>query len=282
MEELRGAPVARAILDKTAAEISRLAEAGITPKLAVFRVGGREDDLAYERSIIKRFSAAGAVAEVTALSENATQEELEAAVKRAADDAGVHGILVFSPLPKKFDSEKIRALIPAEKDVDGMTDASLAGVFRGDKNAFAPCTAQAVVEMLRHYGMENLAGKRVTVVGRSTVVGKPLAMLLLGMNATVTVCHTKTANTAGECRRADIVVACAGQAKMVSGEYMSAGQAIIDVGINADGDGICGDVDYAAAQGIVAAATPVPGGVGAVTTAVLLSHTVRNAARASR
>lgn len=278
MEELRGAPVARAIMDKTAGEITRLAQAGITPKLAVFRVGSREDDIAYERSIIKRFSAAGAAVEVMALSEDATQEELEAAVRRAADDESVHGILVFSPLPKKFNAVRIRMLIPAEKDVDGMTDASLAGVFRGDKNAFAPCTAQAVVEILRYYGMENLAGKRVTVVGRSTVVGKPLAMLLLGMNATVTVCHTKTADTAAECRRADVVIACAGQARMVTDEYMSAGQTIIDVGINADGDGICGDVDYATAQSIVAAATPVPGGVGAVTTAVLLSHTVRNAA----
>lgn len=278
MEELRGAPVARAIMDKTAGEITRLAQAGIVPKLAVFRVGSREDDIAYERSIIKRFSAAGAAVEVMALSEDATQEELEAAVRRAADDESVHGILVFSPLPKKFNAGRIRMLIPAEKDVDGMTDASLAGVFRGDKNAFAPCTAQAVVEILRYYGMENLAGKRVTVVGRSTVVGKPLAMLLLGMNATVTVCHTKTADTAAECRRADVVIACAGQARMVTDEYMSAGQTIIDVGINADGDGICGDVDYAAAQSIVAAATPVPGGVGAVTTAVLLSHTVRNAA----
>ncbi len=278
MEELRGAPVARAIMDKTAGEITRLAQAGIMPKLAVFRVGSREDDIAYERSIIKRFSVAGAAVEVMALSEDATQEELEAAVRRAADDESVHGILVFSPLPKKFNAGRIRMLIPAEKDVDGMTDASLAGVFRGDKNAFAPCTAQAVVEILRYYGMENLAGKRVTVVGRSTVVGKPLAMLLLGMNATVTVCHTKTADTAAECRRADVVIACAGQARMVTDEYMSAGQTIIDVGINADGDGICGDVDYAAAQSIVAAATPVPGGVGAVTTAVLLSHTVRNAA----
>ena len=278
MEELRGAPVARAIMDKTAGEITRLAQAGIMPKLAVFRVGSREDDIAYERSIIKRFSAAGAAAEVMALSEDAMQEELEAAVRRAADDESVHGILVFSPLPKKFNAGRIRMLVPAEKDVDGMTDASLAGVFRGDKNAFAPCTAQAVVEILRYYGMENLAGKRVTVVGRSMVVGKPLAMLLLGMNATVTVCHTKTADTAAECRRADVVIACAGQARMVTDEYMSAGQTIIDVGINADGDGICGDVDYAAAQSIVAAATPVPGGVGAVTTAVLLSHTVRNAA----
>lgn len=278
MEELRGAPVARAIMDKTAGEITRLAQAGIMPKLAVFRVGSREDDIAYERSIIKRFSVAGAAVEVMALSEDATQEELEAAVRRAADDESVHGILVFSPLPKKFNAGRIRMLIPAEKDVDGMTDASLAGVFRGDKNAFAPCTAQAVVEILRYYGMENLAGKRVTVVGRSTVVGKPLAMLLLGMNATVTVCHTKTADTAAECRRADVVIACAGQARMMTDEYMSAGQTIIDVGINADGDGICGDVDYAAAQSIVAAATPVPGGVGAVTTAVLLSHTVRNAA----
>lgn len=280
MEELRGAPVARAIMDKTAGEITRLAQAGIMPKLAVFRVGSREDDIAYERSIIKRFSAAGAAVEVMALSEDATQEELEAVVRRAADDESVHGILVFSPLPKKFNAGRIRMLIPAEKDVDGMTDASLAGVFRGDKNAFAPCTAQAVVEILRYYGMENLAGKRVTVVGRSTVVGKPLAILLLGMNATVTVCHTKTADTAAECRRADVVIACAGQARMVTDEYMSAGQIIIDVGINADGDGICGDVDYAAAQSIVAAATPVPGGVGAVTTAVLLSHTVRNAATA--
>ena len=130
MEELRGAPVARAIMDKTAGEITRLAQAGIMPKLAVFRVGSREDDIAYERSIIKRFSAAGAAVEVMALSEDATQEELEAVVRRAADDESVHGILVFSPLPKKFNAGRIRMLIPAEKDVDGMTDASLAGVFR--------------------------------------------------------------------------------------------------------------------------------------------------------
>lgn len=279
MEELRGAPVARAIADRAAAEISRLKESNIIPRLAVLRVGGREDDLAYERSIVKRFSAVGADVRVTALNENATQNELEAAVREAADDASVHGILVFSPLPKRLDADRIRKLIPAEKDVDGMTDVSLASVFRGDENAFAPCTAQAVVEMLRYYGMGDLSGKRVAVIGRSTVVGKPLAMLLLKMNATVTVCHTKTLDAAAECRRADVVVACAGCARMVDDKYMSQGQTIIDVGINSDGDGICGDVDYAAAQRIVAAATPVPGGVGAVTTAVLLMHTVRNAGR---
>ena len=282
MEELRGAPVARALLEKITPEISRLAGIGIVPKLAVVRVGEREDDLSYERSIIKRFSTAGAEAEVLNFDETISQAELEAAVKKAAADGSIHGILVFSPLPKHLDAERIRKLIPPEKDADGMSDTSLAGVFRGDKNAFAPCTAQAVVEMLRHYGMGDLAGKRVTVIGRSTVVGKPLAMLLLGMNATVTVCHTKTADTAAECRRADIVIACAGRARMVGAEYMAAGQTVIDVGINADGDGICGDVDYAAALEKVAAATPVPGGVGAVTTAVLLGHTVRSAARDAR
>lgn len=280
MTELKGAPVAKKITERLAPKIAELAAMGIKPKLAIIRVGAREDDIAYERSIIKRFTSVGAEVEVKALDAKATQAETESAVKAAADDRTTHGILVFSPLPKKIDADAVRNLIPPEKDVDGMTDASAAGIFRGDKNAFAPCTAQAVTEILRAYDVET-AGKKVTIVGRSNVVGKPLAMLLLGMNATVTVCHTKTADPAAECRCADIIAACAGKARMIGAECLREGQIVIDVGINVDENGICGDVDYFAAQNIVAAATPVPGGVGAVTTAVLLEHTVKSAIEAA-
>lgn len=270
--------MAKEITERLAPKIAVLSAKGIKPRLAIIRVGAREDDLAYERSIIKRFSAAGADVEIEALNADATQAEIESAVRAAAQDELTHGILVFSPLPKEIDADAVRSIIPPEKDVDGMTDASAAGVFRGKRDAFAPCTAQAVTEILKSYKIET-AGKKVTVVGRSNVVGKPLSMLLLAMNATVTVCHTKTADIASECRGADIIVACAGKARMIGEKCLREGQTVIDVGINVDENGICGDVDYLAAQEKAAAATPVPGGVGAVTTAVLLEHTVRSAAR---
>lgn len=156
-----------------------------------------------------------------------------------------------------------------------------AKVFAGDKTGYAPCTAQAVMELLAHYDVD-LTGKRVVIVGRSLVVGKPLAMLMLAKNATVTVCHTRTKNIEDECRRADILVACAGSAKMIKKNYTNPEQIVVDVGINFVDGAMCGDVDYDDVAEHVAAITPVPGGVGTVTTSVLLKHTLESAYAATR
>jgi methylenetetrahydrofolate dehydrogenase (NADP+)/methenyltetrahydrofolate cyclohydrolase len=276
MKELKGAPVSAALMEKCKADVAVLGQKGIVPKLAVVRIGGREDDLAYEAGIKKRFAAAGAVAEVAVLPPDVPQETLERTIDELNRDGAAHGILVFRPLPKHLSEERIKRVIAEEKDVDCMGGGSMAHVFMGDGMGYPPCTPQAVMELLDFYRID-VAGKRVVVVGRSLVVGKPLSMLLLGRNATVTVCHTKTQDLPSECRRADILVACAGKAKMITGEYVRAGQIVIDVGINMLDGRLCGDVDYAAVADQAEAVTPVPGGVGTVTTSVLLKHTVRGA-----
>lgn len=279
MTEWRGAPVAAALTEKLAPQIAKLKENGVVPKLAVVRVGAREDDLSYERGLKKRFAAAGAEVEVFPLAEDVSQSELEQCVKSLSTDDSVHGILVFSPLPKTLCEEKIRALIDPRKDVDCMTDANAYCVYAGkskpDVPGYPPCTPQAVLELLDFYGYE-LTGRKVTVVGRSAVVGKPLAMLLLQRNATVTVCHTKTQDLPAACRDADLLVVCAGKAKLVGLSHVREGQAVVDVGIHVVDGQLCGDVD-ASVETTVSALTPVPGGVGAVTTSVLLKHTVMSA-----
>lgn len=281
MTELRGMPVVRAMTEKLSARVLAMSENGIVPVLGIVRVGARADDLAYERGIKKRFSDAGAGVYVSELPPDAPQEAIENAVSELAEDDGIHGILVFRPLPRGIDEKAVTALVPPRKDVDCMTRASLAGVFSGSGEGFPPCTPWAVIELCRHYGID-LCGKNVALIGRSLVVGKPLAMLLLAENATVTVCHTKTTDVRDICRRADIIIAAAGRAKMVDAGYVDPqrGQTVIDVGINPDGDTICGDADYAALAPLVSAITPVPGGVGSITTAVLLSHTVSAAENA--
>ena len=280
MKELRGAPVAAAITEQCRCEIEALKKKNIVPKLAVVRVGAREDDLAYERGIIKRFAQAGAVAEVVELPESAEQAELERTVVRLNGDGDTHGILVFRPLPAGLDEESIKRLILPEKDIDGMSPVNAAAVFAGDGGGFVPCTPMAVMALLTFYGVE-LTGKKAVVVGRSMVVGKPLAMLLTAENATVTLCHTKTRRLEEECRHADILTVCAGRAKMIGADAVRPEQVVVDVGINMDGDTLCGDVDYDAVKAIAAAVTPVPGGVGAVTTSVLLQNTVRAAKQAA-
>lgn len=276
MQELRGMPVVQALADKLGGDMRQLRQAGITPKLAIVRVGGREDDLAYERGIVKRFAAVGAVAQTTALRADCTQQELEQTVTDLNNDISVHGILLFRPLPKPLSEERIKAMISAEKDVDCMGTANMAHVFAADRQGYPPCTPQAVVEILDYYKID-VTGKKITIVGRSLVVGKPLAMLLLGKNATVTVCHTKTRNLPEECRRADVLICCSGVAKMIRKDDVSPGQIVIDVGIHMDQGKLCGDVDYAGVADIVGAITPVPGGVGTVTTSVLLKHTIQSA-----
>ena len=280
MRELRGMPVVKALAEQLKAEVAELAQKGVTPKLAVVRVGEREDDLSYEKGLLKRFAAVEAEAEVTVLPEDCTQERLEKTIDALNQDGSVHGILLFRPLPKHLSEERIKERIAEEKDVDCMGIRNMAHVFAGDKSGYPPCTPQAVIELLDFYGID-LTGKKVTVVGRSLVVGRPLAMLLLGKNATVTICHTRTKNLEEECRNADIIVACAGAARMIQREFVREGQIVIDVGINMVDGKLCGDVDYEAVSEVAEAVTPVPGGIGTVTTSVLLKHTVLSAKRNS-
>ena len=279
MQELRGMPVVKQIAADAALQVEELKKKGIEPKLAVVRVGEREDDLSYERGLLKRFDAVGALVESVVFPVDVTQEELEAGIKKLNEDDKVHGILVFRPLPKHLDEEVIKEMVTEMKDVDCMGSANTAHVFAQDGKGHAPCTPQAVIEMLDFYGCD-LTGKKAVVVGRSMVVGKPLAQMLLKKNATVTICHTKTADLRAEVKTADFVFACAGVAKMLDASYISEGQVVIDVGINVMDGKLCGDVDYESVSEIAAAATPVPGGVGTVTTSVLLKHVLVSAMQA--
>jgi len=276
MKELRGLPVAEAITEECKKDIIRLAEKGTVPCLAVVRIGAREDDISYEKGIVKRFSGAGARVEINELAAETGQEALEEKTAELNENPNVHGILLFRPLPKTLSEPRIKGLILPSKDIDCMSAANIAAVFEGGGKGFAPCTPGAVIELLDFYGIE-LTGKKVTVVGRSMVVGRPLAMMLLARNATVTLCHTKTLNLNEECKNADIVICCAGRARMLGAEAFRSGQTVVDVGINMEEGRLCGDVDFDAVKELAEAITPVPGGVGTVTTAVLLKNTVKAA-----
>jgi len=280
MQELRGKPVVDALTEGFHKDVEQLKQKGIVPKLAIVRVGEREDDLAYERGIMKRFLAVQASAEVYTLPLDCSQKKLEETIIALNEDDNVHGILLFRPLPKHLSDEPVKHIISQDKDVDCMGINNTAYVFSGNKNCYPPCTPQAVIELLDHYNID-VTGKKVTIIGRSLVVGKPLAMLLLGKNATVTICHTKTQNLADECKRADILIACAGSAKMVTKDFVRPEQIVIDVGINMYNGNLCGDVDYDDVANIVKAITPVPGGIGTVTTSVLLKHTIQSALKKS-
>ncbi len=281
MLRLGGKEVSESICAGLAPTIEKLAGNNVTPTLGVLRVGERGDDLAYERGLLKKFESNNAGVRVTVLDADCTQEELDSAFDKMNADSSIHGILVFRPLPKHLTDSHIIETIDPGKDVDFMNSRNLAGVIEGRKDAAAPCTAEAVISMIRHYGIET-KGKKVTVIGRSLVIGKPVSLLLITENATVTVCHTKTADIKAECKAADIIVACCGVARMVTAEYVREGQIVIDVGMNVDSEGrLCGDVDYDAVSEIAYAVSPVPGGVGSVTTSVLLKHVTDNCARMS-
>lgn len=274
---MKGAEAAKAIKEELTGEVADLKAGGIKPCLAIIRVGARPDDLAYERGARKRMETSGIECRVTALPEDIGQKELEQEFSKVNADPCVHGILLLRPLPGTLDEEPLKAMIDPQKDVDGMSPVNISRVFSGDETGFAPCTAEAVIEMLRHYRIE-ICGKRVTVLGRSMIVGKPLSMLLLKEHATVTICHTRTADIAEECRNAEILVAAAGNARMVTEEMAGKDAVVVDVGINVDEDGnLCGDVDYDAVEGKASYISPVPGGVGSVTSSVLAKHVVRSA-----
>ena len=278
-KQLLGKEVTAAMNEKIKANAAKLLEKGITPTLGIIRVGEREDDISYERGATKRCETLGVACEKFILPADVSEEELLSVIDRVNKDDNIHGVLLFRPLPKHLNEEKIINALDIEKDVDGITDGSMAGVFAGKKQGFPPCTPSGCMEILDHYGID-CTGKKAVVIGRSLVVGKPAAMMLIKKNATVTVCHTKTKDMPSVVREADIVIVAAGRAGVVDGSYLRAGQTVIDVGINVnEGGKLCGDVNFEEADRIVDAITPVPGGVGSVTTSVLVSHVVEAAMR---
>lgn len=278
-KQLLGKEVTAAINETIKANVAKLSEKGITPTLGIIRVGEREDDISYERGALKRCETLGVSCEKFVLPADVSEEELLKVIDEVNHNDAIHGVLLFRPLPKHLNEEKIINALDIAKDVDGITDGSLAGVFAGKPLGFPPCTPKACMEILDFYGID-CTGKKAVVVGRSLVVGKPAAMMLLKKNATVTVCHTRTNDMPSVVREADIVIVAAGKAKVVDGSYLRAGQIVIDVGINVNEDGkLCGDVHYEEAEQIVDAITPVPGGVGSVTTSVLVGHVVEAAMR---
>lgn len=277
---LKGGPAAAALDQETARRAAALRDRGVVPTLAILRVGEREDDLSYERGALKRCAQVGVEVRREALAADVDSGLFFQTLEALNQDGSVHGILLFRPLPPQLDGERARRALRPEKDVDGCTDASLAGVFTNTPLGFPPCTARAAMEILRHYGVDP-CGKRAVVIGRSLVVGRPAAMLLMHQGATVTICHTKTPDVAALAREADILLAASGQMESVGAAYLRPGQVVVDVGIawNAAKEKLCGDVRFEEAEPIAAALTPVPGGVGSVTTSVLASHVVQAAER---
>ncbi|MBR0436985.1 MAG: bifunctional 5,10-methylenetetrahydrofolate dehydrogenase/5,10-methenyltetrahydrofolate cyclohydrolase [Clostridia bacterium] len=274
-------PVVDAMVARMQGETAAFMERGIIPTLCIVRVGERPDDLAYERGAVKRCESVGVRVEKVVLPADITQADFDEAFASVNRDPSIHGILLFRPLPKQLDNERARQMLNPAKDVDGCTDASLAGVFTNSKVGFPPCTAQAAMELLHHYGVDP-KGKKAAVIGRSLVIGRPVAMLLMHENATVVNCHTRTVDVPSITRQADILIAAAGQLHSVTPDFTNPDQVVIDVGINWDAQkgGISGDVDFDAVEPLVRAITPVPGGVGSVTSCVLASHVIEAAKRA--
>lgn len=279
---LKGLAVANALTEQLTERVAALKAKNITPTLAILRVGQRPDDLSYETGAMKRCAKVGIEVRQFLLPADCSQEALLGAIRQINADPSIHGCLMFRPLPDKAMEEAACALLAPEKDVDCMTSGSLATVFTGKGAGYPPCTAESCIELLDYYGIP-LQGKRVTVVGRSLVIGKPVSMMLLSRNATVTMCHTKTVNMPELCRNAEILVVAAGKAGVVDGSFTAPGQVILDVGINVDAEGkLCGDVKFEEAEPMAEAITPVPGGVGSVTTAVLARHVIEAAEKTEK
>lgn len=272
---LKGAEVSAAIKNQVTEALAGLD--GFVPKLAIVRVGERPDDMSYERGATRKMENFGLRVQSYVYPAEISDAEFKAEFAKINEDPDVTGILLLRPLPKQICEKDIEQMIDPKKDLDGISPVNIAKVFAGDSTGYAPCTAEAVIEVLKSNEIP-IEGKRVTVVGRSMVVGKPLSMLMVKENATVTICHTRTRDLKGTCQNAEILVAAAGRAKMLNQEYVGKDAVVIDVGINVDENGkLCGDVDFESIQETASMATPVPGGVGAVTTAVLAKHLVQAA-----
>lgn len=282
MSIIKGAQVAEAVSAETLKRAEALRLKGIEPCLAVIRVGEDGSELAYERGALKRMDKCGINCRVCAFDENISQEDFENEFKKINDDNSVHGILLLQPLPKTLSVEPIKDIINPLKDVDAVSPVNMYKILANDKTGYAPCTAEGVMEILDWMGTD-LKGKKCKVIGRSMIVGKPLGLLLLARDATVTYCHSKTIELAKETKDADVLIAAAGSAKLVGADFVNENMTVIDVGVNVDENGnMCGDVDFEAVEPIVANITPVPGGTGAVTTSVLAKHVVKAAEALSR
>lgn len=286
---LLGKEVTSSINEQLQIRTEKLKKQGIIPRLAIVRCGENPSDMAYERGAMNRAGLIGVEVKQIVMPANVKKEELLGVIDEINQDGSVHGCLLLRPLPSHLrdsQDEICNQLLP-QKDVDCMTDLSNAGVFMGKKLGFEPCTARACIEILDHYGID-CAGKNAVIIGRSLVIGRPVAMMLMHKNATVTICHTKTKDIAGIAANADIIVTCAGVLGSLPRDFVRPGQIIIDVSVNWDENKInskgtkgamAGDAVFEDVEPIVGAITPVPGGVGAVTTSVLISHVVEAAER---
>lgn len=276
---LKGKEVVEAVNERLIAEVAHLKEKGVTPTLGIIRVGTKVEDISYEKGAIKCAESIGVDVKKYLFKDNITQEQLLNVIAAINLDLTVHGVILFRPLPAHIDDNTIRKALLASKDVDGITDQSMAGVYTGTDLGYPPCTPRACMEILEHYGVD-VTGKKVAIIGRSLVVGRPAAMMILGKDGTPFICHTKTENIQEICKSADVLIVSAGQAKFITSEYLTENQVVIDVGINMTEDGkLCGDVDFMAAESIVKAITPVPGGVGKVTTSLLMMNVIDAARR---
>lgn len=277
---LKGAPLVDKLCKELIAKVEELSKQNIKPCLAIVRVGAKPNDISYENTILKRCDKIGVLTKQVVLADDIPADDFYAELEKLNEDSGVHGILIFRPLPAHIDGDKARNIITASKDVDGSTDASLTGIFTDSEVGFPPCTASAAMEILDFYGIE-ISGKNAVVLGRSLVIGKPVAMMLLRRNASVTICHSRTQNAYEISRSADILIACTGRPESVGPKYVNKNQCIIDVGVSYSKakQKLCGDVDYDAVSDKVASITPVPGGVGGVTSTILVKHLVEAAAR---
>lgn len=277
---LRGKEVVASLGEGICESVDALRASGVVPTLAIVRVGARPDDLSYERTALKRAESLGIEVKTYELDEHISGESLKEVLCEVNDNPNIHGCLLFRPLPESVDESALCNVLMPEKDIDGISLASLASVFTDGEAGFPPCTAAACLAVLDHYNIP-VAGKHVVVIGRSLVIGKPVAMMLLSRNASVTICHSKTENLADITKAADIVICATGRARAFDAQFFALGQTVLDVGINFDEAGVlCGDVDFDSVEPIVGAITPVPGGIGSVTTSITMEHVVSAAARA--
>ena len=285
-KQLLGKEVNEALVAALQARTAALQAKGVQATLGIIRLGENPSDLSYEKGATKRAEEVGVAVKNYILPEDASKEDVLKVIDQVNADASVHGVLMFRPLPKhlKADQDEICNRLDPKKDVDSMTHMSNAGVFEGQDLGYAPCTPAACMEILDYYGID-CKGKNAVVIGRSLVVGKPAAMMLMGKNATVTVCHTRSVNVPEICKKADIIVTAAGVLGSLTKDFVSEGQIVIDVSMNWNPEkitskgkgGMSGDCVYDEVEPIVGAITPVPGGVGAVTTTVLMKHVVEAA-----
>jgi methylenetetrahydrofolate dehydrogenase (NADP+)/methenyltetrahydrofolate cyclohydrolase len=267
------------LIKKLTKRCSNLEEEGITPTAAFVRIGSKRDDIAYQNSIMRTCNTVGVSAVLHELEDDATMDDLTKLIKKLNHDDSIHGIMIFRPLPEGLDEAEVNSIINPDKDIEGMNPVNLAKVFAGNYSGFAPCTAAAVMEILKYYKID-LEGKHAVILGRSMVVGKPLSMMMLKENETVTLCHSKSENIEEVARMGDLLVAAIGKPKAIGADYVKPGAIVIDVGINVDKDGnIVGDVDFEAAAQKASLITPVPGGVGSVTTAILIKNIIKAAQR---